>query len=49
MVYDDLRVGIAADELEGLVEPPGALQVDRQGQLASRRKHPVDAWIGRVL
>jgi hypothetical protein len=34
VIDDDLRIGMAADELDALVEPPGDVQVGRQGSAA---------------
>ena len=49
MVDDDLRIRIAADQLDALVEPPGNVQVDRHRQTRGLLEHAVEARIGGVL
>ena len=48
VIDDDLRIRIAADELDALVEPPGDMQVGRQGVPRGRCQHLVEARICRV-
>src|SRR5215510_13111018 len=49
MIDYDLRIGIAPDKLEPLVEAPGNVQVDRERQTSSLHKHAIEARIGGIL
>src|SRR5262249_12549972 len=49
MIDYDLRIGIAEDQLEPLVEPPGNVQVDRERQTSSLHQHSIEVRIGGGL
>src|SRR5579862_1371141 len=49
MIHDDLGVGIAADQLNSLVESSGDVQVDRDREPCGLLQHAVKAGIGGVL
>ena len=49
MIDDDLRIRIAADQFDALVEPSGNVQVDRQRLMRGLFEHTVEARIGGVL
>ena len=48
MVDDDLGIGIAADQFDALVEPPGNVQVDRQRRSRGLFEHAIKTRIGGV-